>query len=174
MRPDGMIGDPFNTGTLNQFAPEDDPRGGGGPPSRPSAAGAGGGGGSRGGFDPGGGSGGSGIENAGTGASTRFTRWVYKKGTSQFAFVFDRRNRVVQIEAVGLNDYRVKTRRSVKFGSDFSSIIKSYGAPEGYDVGGNNLVVKYLVDTKVAFRLTRTQPNAPHRVTGIVIAAGKG
>lgn len=177
-RPGDVIGDPFGSGTnaFRQFSPDGDggdggaPRSpsrggssGGGAPSSPSAAGAGPGGGG-----PGGGGGGGAA-----GTATIFTRWVYKKGTSQFSFVFDKGNRVVQIEALGLNDYRVKTRKGGTFGWDFGKLIKTYGAPESYEVGGQNLVVKYLVKKRVAFRLSRLRPNEKHRVTGIVIAAGK-
>jgi hypothetical protein len=88
-------------------------------------------------------------------------------------FVFDKFNRVVQIEAIGLQNSRVKTRRGTTFGANFASLIKRYGAPDGYEVGGDNLVVRYLSNYRVAFRLNRLGQDKPHVVTGIVVAAGR-
>jgi hypothetical protein len=92
---------------------------------------------------------------------------------SRYAFILDKFNRVVQIEAVGLNDPRVSTRRGIRFGSSFSSIIRSYNQPDGYEISGTNVVVRFLVFDRVAFRMQKLDPKKPHVVTGIVIAAGK-
>lgn len=139
----------------------------GGPPDVPSAAGAGGGGG---GAAPGGGGGMAGGTDS---DRINYTRWIYKRGGSRYGIVFDRHNRVVQIEAIGMNDPKVKTARGVGYGSSFGTLIQKYGAPDGYEISGNNLVVRYLVDKKVAFRLSRLGENKPHVVTGIVVAGGK-
>lgn len=72
-----------------------------------------------------------------------------------------------------MNDSRVNTNRGIKFGSRFSDLIKRYGAPDGYEIAGDNLVVRYLVRQKVAFRLNRLKANMPHVVTGVVVSAGK-
>lgn len=92
---------------------------------------------------------------------------------SRYAFILDKFNRVIQIEAIGIKDPRVSTRRGIRFGSSFSSLIRSYNAPDGYEIAGNNLVVRYLVFDRVAFRLQKLDPRKPHVVTGIVVAAGK-
>lgn len=112
---------------------------------------------------------------AGAGASDRVTvtRWVYNRGMARYAFILDKFNRVVQIEAVGMNDSRVKTAKGVKFGSSFGSIIRTYKAPDGYEISGSNIVMRYLVMDRVAFRLQKVDPKKPHVVTGIVVAAGK-
>ena len=102
-----------------------------------------------------------------------FTRWVYNKGTSRYAFVLDKFNRVVQIEAFGLWDTRVKTKRGAKFGSSFGTLIKKYNAPDGYELNGDTIVMRYLTRDRVAFRLQKTDPKKGHMVTGIVVAAGK-
>lgn len=165
-RPGDIIGDPFDTGetAFRQFNPDDSAGGPQGPKSSgngnagPSGAGGGGGGGGA----------------TGTEGNIIFTRWVYKRGASQYAFLFDKANRVVQIEAIGLKDGNVKTRNGTTFGATFGQLIKMYGAPDGYEINGQTIVVKYLVQRRVAFRLTRLVPNQLHKVTGIVIAAGKG
>lgn len=162
LRPGEFVGDPFSQGNHRQFSPEGGREGDAG--SRPGAAGAGGAA----------GGGASQIADGAAATGIEFTRWVYKEGRSQYAFVMDRRNRVVQIEALGLTDAKVSTRRGTKFGSDFSALIRKYGSPENYEISGSNIVIKYLVKDKVAFRLSRTEPNKPHRVTGIVVAAAKG
>lgn len=101
------------------------------------------------------------------------TRWVYNRGMARYAFILDKFNRVIQIEAVGMNDSRVRTSRGVKFGSSFGSIIRTYKSPDGYEISGSNIVMRYLVFDRVAFRLQKVDPKKPHVVTGIVIAAGK-
>ena len=87
--------------------------------------------------------------------------------------MLDKSNRVVQIEAIGLSNPKVKTKRGVGFGATFAQLIKKYSAPDGYEINGDNVVVRFLVKNKVAFRLSRLGPNKPQVVTGIVVAAGK-
>ncbi len=163
----GLIGDPFDMGPTNINQSKGGgfgvaPEGGGGGPA--PSAGGGGGGGRLGG---GGGGGGQATNNV------AFTRWVYRRGPSKYGFVMDNHMRVVQIEAIGLNDPRARTRRGIGFGATFAQIIKKYNAPDGYEIGGDNLMVRYLQRAKVAFRMNRLAPNKPHQVTGIVVAAGK-
>jgi len=138
----------------------------GGPPAGMGGPGRGG---------PGSGAPGAGIPGTNGGASDRvtFTRWVYNREGSKYAFIIDKSGRVVQIEAIGLDNGRVKTKRGIGFGSTFASIMKSYSQPDGYEIGGENLMVKYLVHDNVAFRLSRLGPKKPQVVTGIVVAAGK-
>ncbi len=102
-----------------------------------------------------------------------FTRWVYNRNNCRYGFVMDKFNRVVQIEAVGMSSRAIQTRRGIRFGSDFASVIKKYNAPDGYDISGDSILVRYLLRDRVAFRLSRLAPKKPHQVTGIVIAAGK-
>lgn len=143
---------------------------GAGPAGAPGAPGVGGG--------PsgpaGGGLGGPGGGGAG-GNSGRilYTRWVYNRNGSKYGFVLDKSNRVVQIEAIGLSNSKVKTSRGATFGTTFAQLIKKYNAPDGYEINGDNVVVRFLVRNKVAFRLSRLGPNKPQVVTGIVVAAGK-
>lgn len=186
----GFIGDPFGQ-SLRQRPGFGGPgaAGSGGPPSGfrppqgpPAGAGRGGSGGagSMDGDEGGGGapagrqSGGGGV-GAGAGATDRVTvtRWVYNRGMARYAFILDRFNRVIQIEAVGMNDSKVRTARGIKFGSSFGSIIRTYKSPDGYEISGSNIVMRYLVFDRVAFRLQKVDPKKPHVVTGIVIAAGK-
>ncbi len=140
-------------------------QGRGGPP--PGAGGPGG-------FAPPGGAPGGGATTATT---ADYTRWIYTKNGAKFGFVLDKFNRVIQIEAVGLQNQRVKTRRGISFGSTFSQVIKAYApssAPDSYDVAGDTVTVKFLTRQRVAFRLSKLGTKRPHVVTGIVVAAGKG
>lgn len=120
--------------------------------------------------------GGSGGAMAGTNAGGRiiFTRWVYNRSGSKYAFIVNNDNNVVQIEAVGISDAKVKTARGLGFGANFATIVKKYGAPDGYEISGDTIVVKYLQRAKVAFRLSRLGKDKPHVVTGVVVAGGKG
>ncbi len=87
--------------------------------------------------------------------------------------MLDKFNRVSQIEAVGLSNKSVRTKRGISFGSSFGTIINKYNAPDGYEINGDNIVVRYLVRDRVAFRLSRVNAKKPHVVTGVVVAAGK-
>jgi hypothetical protein len=111
----------------------------------------------------------------GSTASTRtvYTRWVYRRPTSNYSFIVDKFNHVVQIECIGMTDGAVRTARGIHFGSKFKEIVDAYGAPDAYEISGNSLVIRYLVRHKVAFRLNRLGEDKPHVVTGIVVAAGK-
>lgn len=162
----GLIGDPFGPNTAWKqsgatLAPPtegDDSGRGSGSVGAPAGGRAGGG---------------SATGGGGGGGKVVFTRWVYKRNNSRYAFVLDKFNRVIQIEAIGMKNSSVKTRRGITFGSSFSSLIKAYNAPDSYEVNGDNLVVRFLVRDRVAFRLNRLQADKPQVVTGIVVAAAK-
>ncbi|MEQ1933139.1 MAG: hypothetical protein ABL962_04580 [Fimbriimonadaceae bacterium] len=128
----------------------------------PSAAGQGGAGG-------GGAAGGAG----GTDSRILFTRWVYKRGNSRFGFIIDKFDHIIQIEAIGSADSRVVTNRGVKYGAQIKDVMTRYGAPDAYELSGNQIVIRYLIKQKVAFRFNRLETDKPHVVTGIVVAAGK-
>lgn len=120
-----------------------------------------------------GGAGGGGGVSGGSSSEAQYTRWIYNRQGVKYGFILDKYNRVVQCEAIGLTSGKAKTRRGVTFGTTFATIIKKYGAPDGYEVGGNTIVVRYLNKAKCAFQLSRLADNKPHVVTGIVVAAGK-
>lgn len=101
------------------------------------------------------------------------TRWVYNRPTGRYGFVFDKFNRVVQIEALGSRDSRVRTRKGVTYGATVQQLIQKYGAPDAYEIGGQHIILRYLVKDRVAFRLSRLKPKDKHRVTGVVVAAAK-
>ena len=151
---------------------------GGPPPGFGGSGGIGGPGGAPpgyGGPGAGGGRTGGGTPPSAGGAAERvtYTRWVYNRQNSKYGFVIDKMGRVVQIEAIGMENKKVTTRRGVGFGATFAELIKKYNQPDGYEIGGDNILVKYLVRQKVAFRLSRLGPKKPQVVTGIVVAAGK-
>ena len=111
-----------------------------------------------------------------------YTRWIYHQPTSRYGFVIDKNQRVIQIEAVGLRDRKVKTKRvipgttperHITFGSSFKDVVLAYNVPDAYEISGSTLVMRYLVRDHVAFRLSKLDANKPHQVTGIVVAAGK-
>lgn len=157
------LGDQF---LFQSMSPAAAPGAGGAPSGPPGRGGPGAAGGP-------GAPGGGGVGSAGSGGRILFTRWVYNRGGSKYGFVLDKSNRVVQIEALGLSNGKVKTSRGISFGSTFAQLIKKYNAPDGYEINGENVVVRFLVKNKVAFRLSRLGPNKPQVVTGIVVAAGK-
>jgi hypothetical protein len=119
------------------------------------------------------GTGGGGGMGGGNTDRVLYTRWVYNRNASKYGFILDQYNRVVQCEAIGLQSGKASTRRGITFGSSFAQIIKRYGAPDGYEISGDNIVVRYLSKAKCAFRLNRLGENKPDVVTGIVVAAGK-
>ncbi|HSI72217.1 MAG TPA: hypothetical protein VK934_03500 [Fimbriimonas sp.] len=123
-----------------------------------------------------GGNPGGGIPGGGGGAAENalFTRWVYNRSGSKYGFIIDQKGRVVQIEAIGLTNPKVRTSKGVSFGSTFAEVIKKYKTPDGYDIAGNNVMARYLTRNKVAFRFSRLGEGKPQVVTGIVVAAGKG
>lgn len=125
-----------------------------------------------GGGQPAGGGGGAAAGGTADGRIV-YTRWVYRKGNSRYAFILNRYNQVIQIEAIGSNDPRVSTNRGIRYGAQFADIMKKYGAPDGYEINGNTLVLRYLVNSKVAFRMNRLKTDGKHVVTGVVVAAGK-
>lgn len=197
--PGGIIGDPFGFyqgADLRQGGPPPGfrpptgppPNAGGGPNmgggGRPSGGFPGGPGGAP-PFGPGGpggappfgpgGPGGAAPDGFGGGntVDVQFTRWVYRRSNAQYAFVLDQFNRVVQIEAVGLNDRNVGTRRGIRFGATFAQVMQKYQRPDGYEISGDTILVRFINRDRVAFRLSRVQANKPQVVTGIVIAAGK-
>ncbi|MBN8691406.1 MAG: hypothetical protein J0L72_11575 [Armatimonadetes bacterium] len=164
---DSMVGDPFGQGNTEwrQLRPPSgdeptDPSGAGGG-GRPGANGAGGGGGD------------AGAGATGGGERVVYTRWLYKRPKAHYAFIFDKFNRVIQIEALGLTDSKPKTRKGACFGKEFGFLIKAYGSPDAYEISGSNIVVRYLVKDRVAFRLSKIDPKKKHVITGIVVAAGK-
>ncbi|HVT14395.1 MAG TPA: hypothetical protein VHE55_19180 [Fimbriimonadaceae bacterium] len=121
----------------------------------------------------GGNNGGAGGVGASDSDRVTYTRWIYNRNASKYAFILDKFDHVIQCEAIGIQPGRVKTRRGVTFGSSFATILKKYGAPDGYEISGDNIVVRYLSKDKCAFRLSRLGENTPSVVTGIVVAAGK-
>lgn len=162
----GIIGDPFSEDNYQAKRPvgggESGPIRSSGTTSSAGAPGA-----------PAPGGVGGGAPAAGPSGTSTYTRWVYNKDNSKYAFVLDQNNRIVQIEALGIKNSRVRTRKGVTFGTTFAQVMNSYNAPEQYEFGGGNLVMKYLVKYRVVFRLAKLDAKKPHQVTGIVIAAGK-
>jgi hypothetical protein len=116
---------------------------------------------------PGGGGGGAAV-------TATFTRWIYNRSGSKYGFVIDNKGRVVQIEAMGITNPRVKTSKGISFGDTFAEVIKKYQTPDGYDISGDTVMARFLTRSKVAFQFSRLAANKPQVVTGIVVAAGKG
>ena len=166
---DFLVGDPFGDGKEWKQAG----RGGGPTLSGDDGENERGGGGGQGGRGGNTGAPGGGGTATGSSGKVIYTRWVYKRNNSRYAFVMDKFNRVIQIEAIGMKNSSVKTRRGITFGSSFASLIKAYNAPDSYEVSGDNLVVRFLVRDRVAFRLSRLVKDKPQVVTGVVVAAGK-
>lgn len=116
----------------------------------------------------------------GSGTEAVFTRWIYYRHGCQYGFVFDKYNRVVQIEAIGIQNSSVATKRGITFGATIAQVIKKYTKnadgsydPPTYELNGDTLVLKFLVKNHVAFRFNRLATGRPQVVTGIAIAGGK-
>ncbi len=119
---------------------------------------------------PGGGGGNTAAE------TSTFTRWQYTKNGTKLSFIIDKFNRVLQIEAIGLVNKNISTKRGVGFGNTFQTVMNKYAPanePDGYDLAGNNFTIRFLTRSRVAFRLTQLGGKTPHVVTGIVVSAGK-
>lgn len=174
MQRGGMAGGMGQPGGLGMPGGIGGPPGGfGGPPGGiPGIGGPPGGFGGPGGFPGMGGPGAGGGVQLSQPQVALYTRWVYRRPTSRYSFVMDKFNRVVQIEAIGLQDKRVKTRRGVGFGATLADILRKYQDPDEFQIAGQNFSMMYLSRERVAFRLSRVQANKPHRVTGVVVAAG--
>jgi len=156
---------PGITGPAGAAPADEGPSGGGGGGGAPARGGAG--------MPPNmGGRGGSGGGQATENAT--YTRWIYNRAGSKYGFVVDKSGHVVQIEAIGLKNTKVKTSKGVTFGDSFATVIKKYQTPDGYDISGDNILARFLNKNRVAFRFARLGENKPQVVTGIVVAAGKG
>ncbi len=84
------------------------------------------------------------------------------------SFLFNKDGRVIQIQEYGYDQKRKgdRTRKGVGLGSNLNIILKQYGwSPEGTR-SGDNLVMKYGNQYRVAFQLVK------NNVVGITIAAG--
>lgn len=108
------------------------------------------------------------------GPPVQFLRWVYKRPNARYSFIIDHFNRVVQIEVVGMDDPRVRTRKGVTFGANFAELLRTYGPPDSYEIAGESMTMRYLSKNKIAFRLNRLQTDKPQVVTAMVVTAGKG
>ncbi len=102
-----------------------------------------------------------------------YIRWIYKRGGAKYSFLLDKFERIVQIEAIGLDNKKVRTKKGIGFGARYDQVLRTYGTPENYEIAGNQIIMRYSLKNKVVFRLNRLGLNKPHVVTGIVIAAGK-
>jgi len=117
--------------------------------------------------------GGGGLGTVGSAPAQSYLRWVYNRDGCRYSFILDKNDRVVQIEAIGLINTKVRTRKGIGFGNTFKDVMEAYQLPEGYQINGDTIIMRYLTRDKVAFRLNRLGPKKPHVVTAIVVAAGK-
>lgn len=106
-------------------------------------------------------------------ARQTYTRWIYKRPGVKYGFIIDRFDRIVQIDTIALKNPKIVTRGGITFGATFKDIIKKYGQPEVLELGTNQMVMRYLVKNKVAFRLNRLGIDKPMQVTAMMVAAGK-
>lgn len=167
---DRLQGGSFGAGGLSAGG---GPRFGGGQGPPPGFRGPGGPAGA-GGFGGAGAQGAGAQVGSGTGPTSTYMRWVYKRTASQYSFIIDRLDRVVQIEVTGMGDPKVRTNKGVTFGATFKELMTKYGIPDAYEINGDQLVMRYLSKDHVAFRLNRLQTDQPHEVTAIVVAGGRG
>jgi hypothetical protein len=117
--------------------------------------------------------GGAGGGAGGVAQAQSYLRWIYNRDGCRYSFILDKNLRIVQIEVIGLENRKVRTKKGIGFGNTFKDVMEAYSAPEGYQITGDTIVMRYLTRDKVAFRLNRLGPKKPHVVTAIVVAAGK-
>ncbi|MFN8138270.1 MAG: hypothetical protein U0R49_00565 [Fimbriimonadales bacterium] len=118
-----------------------------------------------------GGGGASGMQGT---EDIQYVRWIYTRGSgSSVNFVLNKFNKVVQIEAIGIADSRVRTLKGVTLGCTLADVVKRYADPEGYDVGGDYFMMKFLGKYKCAFRFTRESAKTPYKITSIIVSAGR-
>ncbi len=84
------------------------------------------------------------------------------------SFLFNKDGRVIQIQEYGHDQKRKgdRTRKGVGLGSNLNNVLKQYGWSNEGTRSGDNLVMKYGSQYRVAFQLVK------NNVIGITIAAG--
>lgn len=120
--------------------------------------------------------GGGGTGGGGTAGSTttQYVRWIYRRGAgSSINFVLNKFNKVVQIEIIGISNSAARTSKGVTLGSSMATVMQRYGDPDGYDIGSDYFMIRFLRRHNVAFRFAREKANTPYRCTGIVVSAGQ-
>lgn len=123
---------------------------------------------------PSGGGGGAGGGGTTGNITTQYVRWIYRRGAgSSINFVLNKFNKVVQIEIIGISNSAARTTKGVTLGTSMASVIQKYGDPDGYDIGTDYFMVRFLRSHNVAFRFARENANTPYRCTGIVVSAGQ-
>ncbi len=123
---------------------------------------------------PSGGGGGAGGGGTTGNVTTQYVRWIYRRGAgSSINFVLNKFNKVVQIEIIGISNSAARTSKGVTLGTSMASVIQKYGDPDGYDIGTDYFMVRFLRSHNVAFRFARENANTPYRCTGIVVSAGQ-
>ncbi|MEW5882978.1 MAG: hypothetical protein AB1725_01990 [Armatimonadota bacterium] len=123
---------------------------------------------------PSGGGGGAGGGGTTGNITTQYVRWIYRRGAgSSINFVLNKFNKVVQIEIIGISNSAARTTKGITLGTSMASVIQKYGDPDGYDIGTDYFMVRFLRSHNVAFRFARENANTPYRCTGIVVSAGQ-
>lgn len=102
--------------------------------------------------------------------TTTVTRWVYKRGGTEYAFVIDDDNRVIQIDAKGFSGAAVAAG-GIRLGSTFQQVMSVYKNPDRYDFKGGTMQLRFLNNSHVVFQFVTL--NGVQRVVYISVAAGK-
>ncbi len=117
----------------------------------------------------GGGTGGNAGAQDGSEESREVTWWYHDLSSGLHkSFLFNKDGRVIQIQEYGHDQKRKgdRTRKGVGLGSNLNSVLKQYGWSSEGTRSGDNLVMKYGNQYRVAFQLVK------NNVIGITIAAG--
>lgn len=155
-----------------QYARQGAPGGGGAPSSSGGGGGLPGFGGKQSDGDGGGSQrAGGGTANAqDSSEESREVTWWYHDLPNGLhkSFLFNKDGRVIQIQEYGHDQKRKgdRTRKGVGLGSNLNSVLKQYGWSSDGTRSGDNLVMKYGNQYRVAFQLVK------NNVIGITIAAG--
>lgn len=97
--------------------------------------------------------------------------WKYKFPKNKtLEFIINPDGRIMQIAAFGTDWPTLKTSKGIALGvSTYKDLLGKYGFPEGQDVSGNNLVMRYVNKHRVIFTLLGMPGKMPYTVVGVTI-----
>ncbi len=109
------------------------------------------------------------LEEEGT--DFNFTRWTFQRKSSRYSFVLNPNGEILLIEAQGLEDSKVQTKKNITLGDLFSKAIAQYGNPDKYTKIKNNLLVNYQNKYGLVLGITKENHSSKYLISQIIISA---